>query len=160
MRSPFRKVSHMQQRHAHDAMPNHERNRLSLFRGERQKLRCKLARGTAIECHKVRYPEAVKDREQHQRVFGRLTQRFCSLDEQACQLDGRLGFRCGEAFGVHQSVCEGDLELDLLAAQGCGTRHGPNWVEGTCELSRRFDQRRARERPLSRFAPQARGFLD
>ena len=43
VRSAFRDVSRTQQRHAHEAMPDHERARRSLLLGERQELRRKLA---------------------------------------------------------------------------------------------------------------------
>ena len=57
-------------------MPDHERDRRPLLLGERQKLRRKLAHDVAVECHKVRDPETVEDREQQQRVFGRLSERL------------------------------------------------------------------------------------
>ena len=57
---------------AHDAMPDHQRDRRALLLGERQELRRKLAHDVAVERHVVRDPEAVENREQQQRVFGRL----------------------------------------------------------------------------------------
>ena len=58
----------------------------SLLLGERQELRRKLAHHVAVERHEVRDPEAVEDREQQQRVFGRLSERFSLFDQQTCPL--------------------------------------------------------------------------
>ena len=67
----------------------------SLFFGERQKLRGKLAHRIAIERHEVRDPKAVEDGEQQQRVFGGSpSASACSINEM-CPLGGRLGFRRG-----------------------------------------------------------------
>ena len=55
---------------------------------------------------------------------------------------------------------ERDLKLDLLATQRGRGGQGRDLVEGARELLCGFDQRRALQRPLSRFAPQARGLLD
>ena len=49
MRPSFCDVSRGQQGSAHDAMPDHERDGCSLFLGERQELRRKLAQHVAIE---------------------------------------------------------------------------------------------------------------
>ena len=55
-----------------------------LLLSERQELRCKLAHSIAIEGRKVRDPEAVEDREQQQRVFGRLSEASaCSINRRA-----------------------------------------------------------------------------
>ena len=75
-----------------------------LLLGERQELRRKLAHHVAVERHKVRDPEAVEDREQQQRVFGRLSECFGLFDQQACPLHSRLGFRRGIAFDVEEGV--------------------------------------------------------
>ena len=77
----------------------------------------KLAHHIAVECHKVRGPEAVEDREQQQRVFGRFSERFSLLDQQTCLLCSRLGFRRGIAFDMDEWGYERDLKLDLLATQ-------------------------------------------
>ena len=91
MRSSFRDVARKHQRRAHEAMPDRERERRSLFLRKRQAMRGKLAQHVAIERHIVRDPEAVKDREQQQRVIGRLSDRFGLLDPKTRLLDGRLG---------------------------------------------------------------------
>ena len=65
----------------------------------------------------VRNPEAVEDREQQQRVFGRLSQRFSLFDQQMCPLRSRLGFRRRIPFDMNERGYKRDLELDLLAAQ-------------------------------------------
>ncbi len=95
-------------------MPDHERDRRSLLLGERQELRRKLAQRVAIERHIVRDPEAIEDGEQQQRVFERLSERFGLFDQQARPLHGRLGFRRGMTFDVHERGYERDLKLDLL----------------------------------------------
>ena len=98
----------------------------------------------AIECHIVRDPEAVEDREQQQRVFGRLSQRFSLLDQQTCLLRSRLGFGGGIAFDMDEWGYERDLKLDLLATQRRRAGQGRDLLEGAGELGRGFDQRRAR----------------
>ena len=68
----------------HDAMPDHERSTVALcFSRERQELRRKLAHNIAIERDVIRDPEAVEDRKQQQRIFGRLAERFSLFDQQA-----------------------------------------------------------------------------
>ena len=160
MRSAFRDVSRTQQGHAHEAMPDHERNGRPLLLGERQELRRKLAHHVAVERHKVRDPEAVEDREQQQRVFGRLSERFSLFDQQTCPLHGRFGFRRGIPFDMDEGVYERDLKLDLLATQRGRGGQGRDLVKGARELLGGFDQRRTLQRPLSSFAPQARSLLD
>ena len=114
----------------------------------------------AVERHEVRDPEAVEDREQQQRVFGRLSERFSLFDQQTCPLRSRLGFRRSIPFDMDEWGYERDLKLDLLATQRGRGGQGRDLVKGTRELLYGFDQRRALQRPLSRFAPQARGLLD
>jgi hypothetical protein len=66
-------------------MPNHERGCRPFLLRQCEKLRCEIANDVAIECHKVRCPEGVEDREQQQRLFGRLSQGFSLFDHQtAC----------------------------------------------------------------------------
>ena len=77
----------------HEAMPDHERNRRSSASRRVPRTARKLAHSIAVECHKVRDPNAVEDREQQQRVFGRLSERFGLFDQQTCLLYGRFGFR-------------------------------------------------------------------
>ena len=55
-------------------------------------------------------PDTIEDGEHQQRIFGRLAKRFSLLDQLACQLQRRLGFRRRIAFDGHQSVGEGDLK--------------------------------------------------
>ena len=141
-------------------MPDHERSCRSLLLGERQELRRKLAHNVAVERHDVRDPEAVEDREQQQRVFGRLSERFSLFDQQTCPLRSRLGFRRGIPFDMDEWGYERDLKLDLLATQRRRGGQSCDLVESPRELLHGFDQRRALQRPLSRFAPQAYGLLD
>jgi hypothetical protein len=81
-------------------MPNHERDCRPLLFRERQELGREIATSIAIECHIVRCPERVEDREQQQRIFGRLSEHFRLLDQRACLLRSRLGFRGGIAFDM------------------------------------------------------------
>ena len=69
VRSAFRQSSRNQQRSAHEAMPNHERDRRPRLVGEGEELRGKIAGDVAMERQRVREPEAVKDGEQQQRVL-------------------------------------------------------------------------------------------
>ena len=110
------------------AMPDHERDCRFLLLGKRQELRRKLAQRIAVERDEVRDPEAVEDREQQQRVFGRLSERLSLLDQQTCPLRSRFGFWRRIAFDVDQRRYERDLKLDLLATQrgraGQGSQSG------------------------------------
>src|SRR5215831_14400812 len=65
---------------------------------------------------KVRSKNAEENREQQQRVFGRLSQCLRSLDVQARVIQGGPHLRRRKALGVHQRVREGHLKLDLIAA--------------------------------------------
>jgi hypothetical protein len=86
LRSAFRQNARTQQGSAHEAMPNHERDRRPLLLGEGEELLGKIARDIAIEHHRVRDPKAVEDGEQQQRVFRALSERFGSPDQQMCSL--------------------------------------------------------------------------
>src|SRR5271166_2987752 len=55
---------------------------------------------------------------------------------------------------------ERDLKLDLFATQRWRTGQRRNLIKRVGELSRRLNQRRALQRPLSRFAPKESGLLD
>ena len=72
----------------------------ALLLRERQELRRKLAHSVAIERRKFATQNAVEDREQKQRVFGRLSERFGLFDQQTCPLRSRLGFRRSIAFDM------------------------------------------------------------
>ena len=63
-------------------MPDQKRGCRTLLLGERQELRRKLAHNIAVECDVARDPEAVENREQQQRVIGRLSKRFGLFDQQ------------------------------------------------------------------------------
>src|SRR5580692_1064351 len=137
-----------------------ERSRGSLFLGACQELRCKLTHSVAVECDITRDPNAVESGEQQQRVFGRLSERFSLFYQQTCSLRSGRGFRRGIAFDVNERGYERDLKLDLLAPQRGRGGQGRNLAEGASELLYGFDQCRAGERPLPRFAPEVRGLLD
>src|SRR4029077_3600566 len=76
-----------------------------------------------------------------------------------CALNGRLAFGRSRSLDVNERVYERDLELDLFTAQFRRSRQGANLSESTGELCHSLYQGRTRQRPLSRFAPLARGFL-
>src|SRR5580704_13920128 len=96
----FRDISHKEQGAAHEAMPDHERNRVSLFLGARQELRREIETDVAVECYFVSDPKTVEDREQQQRVFGSLSKCFSLFDQQACPLFNRLGLRSSMSFDM------------------------------------------------------------
>jgi len=160
MLSALRGVACTHQRRSHQAMPDHERNCRALFLGERKELRRKLAQHVTVERQKVRDPKAVEDREQQQRVFGRLAKRFGLFDQQTCPPYGGLSFRRSISFDVHEWAYECDLKLNLLATKRRSGRQGGDLGQCTRELLYGFDQCRALQRPLSRLAPQVRSFPD
>ena len=82
------------------------------------------------------------------------------FDQQACPLHSRLGFRRRIAFDMEEWIYKRDLKLDLLATQRGRRGQVRDLAEGARELLYGFNERRARQRPLSRFAPQARSLLD
>src|SRR5258706_13923980 len=77
-----------------------------------------------------------------------------------CPLPSRLGLRRGVPFDMHKWGYECDLKLDLLATQRGSGGQRLSLAEGTRELLYGFNQRRALQRSLSRFAPQAHRLLD
>ena len=141
-------------------MPEHQRKRRFLFLSKRQELGGEIARDIAIECHEVCGEDTVENREQQQRVFGRLAERVSLFEQQTRLLHGRFGFRRSISFDVDERGDECYLKIDLLATQRGRGWQGRDLVEGARELLYGFDQRRALQRPLSRFAPQARRLLD
>ena len=118
-----------------------ERSRGPLFFGKRQEMVGEIAHDIGIECQQVRAPDAVEDRKQQQRIFGRLSQGFSLFDQQTRPLRSRLGFRSSISFDMHERGYERDLKLNLLATQRRSTGQGRNLTEGSGELSYRFDQR-------------------
>src|SRR5215471_9709875 len=116
-------------------MPDHEWNGLPLLLCERHKLRRKIARHVSVERHKACCPGAIEDREKQQWIFGRFSERFCSLDELTRPFNGRLGLRRRIAFNVRESVNECDLQLDLFATHDRRAGQGRNLVERTPERS-------------------------
>ena len=153
VRSGDRDVPRKQRGKSHEAMSNHNWDCRPLLLRERQELRRQTTTDIAVEGHKIRYPEGVKNREQQQRLFGRLSERFGLLDQQTSLLCCRLGFRGGIAFDMDEWGDERDLKLDLLTTQRRRARQGRDLLEGPGELGRGFSQRRARLRLLTRLAP-------
>ena len=92
--SAFCYLACVQQRHAHKAMADHQRDCGPLLLGQCDDLRREVAQHVAVERQKVRGPDAVEDRKQQQRVFERLSECFGLFDQQTCPLGSRLGFRC------------------------------------------------------------------
>ena len=76
VRSAFGNVSRPRQGNAHEAMPDNKWDGCPLLLRERQELRRKLTDNLAVERDVVCDPRAPKDREQQQRVFRRLSERF------------------------------------------------------------------------------------
>ena len=62
-------------------MPDHERDCRFLLLCQGKEPCRKLADGVAVERGVIRDPEAVEDREQQQRVFGRLSDRLSFFDQ-------------------------------------------------------------------------------
>jgi hypothetical protein len=93
MRFRLRDAASIQQRQAHGAMPDHERDCRTLLLGERQKVSRQIANDVGIERHIVCQPETIEGREQQQRDFGGLSERFGLFDQEACPLRSRSGFR-------------------------------------------------------------------
>src|SRR6516164_4143696 len=100
-------------------MPDHRRSRSSVFCTKRQEPAREITTDIAIECHEVRDPEAVKYREQQQRVFGWLSSRLGFFDQQTGPLHRRLSFGRGITFEVDERGDERDLKADPLATK-CG----------------------------------------
>ena len=134
MRSCFRDISSIQQGSAQVIMPKHSRKRGALLLGKRQEMGGEIATYIAIECHEVRDEDAVEDREQQQRVFGRFSERFSLFDQQTCPLYSRFGFRRSISFDMDERGDERDLKLDLLATQRGRAGQGRDLVKGASEL--------------------------
>src|SRR6516165_5754654 len=106
-------------------MPEHERDGRPLLHGQSEELRRELTDHVAVERYKIRDPTAVQDREQYQRIFGRLSECFSLFDQQTCSLCSRLRFRRSIPFDMDKWGYKVDLEFDMLAAkrgsggQGC-----------------------------------------
>src|SRR6478672_11484484 len=141
-------------------MRHHEWPRRPLLICESQELDSKLTHHVAVERYKVRDPKAVKNREQQQWIFRRLTKCFSLFDQKTCPLHSSPGFRRRVAPDMEEWGYECNLKFDFFATQsGCGGQDR-DLVERTPELFPGFDQRRALRRPQSGFAPQRRSFLD
>ena len=134
-------------------MPHHEWPCRPLLICEGQELDSQLTHHVAVERYKVGDPKAVKNREQQQWIFRRLSERFSLLDQQARPLHGSAGFRRRVTADMEERVYECHLKLDLVATQSGRAGQGRDQVERTPELFSGFDQRRALRRPLSRFPP-------
>ena len=141
-------------------MPDHERHRCRLLLREPQELSRKPAHHVAVKRHVIRHPETVEHGKQQQRIIGRLSERFSLFDQHTSPLGGRLGFRRRIPLDVHEWGYERNLKPDLLTTQRRSAWQGGDLVESTGELRHCFHQRRALQRPLSSFAPQAYGLLD
>ena len=141
--------------------PIMQRDCCSLLLGERQELRRKSQHSVAIKCHKVRDPEAVEDREQQQRVFGRLSASASACSISRCaRSTAALVSGAAYPFDMDERGYQRDLKLDLLAAQRRRGRQRRDLIKRARELLYGFNQRRALQRPLSRLAPEARSLLD
>src|SRR3954470_16934992 len=134
-------------------MPEHKRECCSLLISKREELRRVITNYIAIERYIICDPQTIEDGAQHQLIFGRLSYRFSLVDQQARLLQSHLGFDGGVPFDMDQRSYERDLKIDLVPAQRCRSRQARDLLERASELSRSFDQRRARQGLLSRLAP-------
>ena len=73
-----------------ETMPDQQRSRRCLLLGERQELRREITTDITVEGNCVRAPKRVENREQQQRIFWRLSERFSLFDQQTCPLRCRL----------------------------------------------------------------------
>ena len=92
-------------------------DRRPLLLREGEELPSKIARDVAFEGHGVRDPEAMENGEQQQRVFGPLSERLSSLDQNMGLLRRRLGLGRREPSDMAERGDERDLEVDLLTPQ-------------------------------------------
>ena len=86
-------VPGMQEGQTHMAMPDHERASRALLFRQRQKLGGELTHHVAVEGDKVRDPQAIKNGEQQEGIFRRLSESLRSFDEKTRPVDGGSGFR-------------------------------------------------------------------
>ena len=80
----------MKEGQTHLAMADHQRASRALCLGQRQKLGGKLSHHVAVEGDKVRDPKAIKDREQQQGIFRRLSARVRLFDQQRARSTAAL----------------------------------------------------------------------
>ena len=92
--------------------------------------------------------------------MGMLAERVGSFNQKTRPLHRRFGFRRRIPFDMHERVYQRDLQLDLLTAQRRRRRQALDLGERSGELLDGFNKGRAADRPLSRFAPLARGVRD
>src|SRR5262249_16470050 len=160
MHSPACDGPCMQQGQAHEAMPDHERPLRPLLICDGQELDSKLTHHVGVERYNVRGPRAVKNREQQQRIFGRLPERFGLLDQQTCPLDSSPGFRRRVAADMEEWGYECNLQLDLFATPGGRPRQGGDQVARELELTWSCEGWGGVRRELGGLPPERRGFPD
>ena len=156
----FRDMARQHQGHADDAKRERKHHRRSVVLRQRQELRRKFARGMAVGFDYGRGEGCPEYGEQQQRIFERIAKCFGLLDQHSCPLCRRLRFRRGIPSDMDEWSYERDLKLDFITTQRRCAWQGRDLVEGAGELSYGFDQRRALDRPLSRFTPQKCGLCD
>src|SRR6516225_2849285 len=120
-------------------MRHHEWPRRPLLICEGQELTCKLTHYVAVEGHKIGHPEAVKNREQQQWIFRRLSERCCLFNQQTCPLHSSPGFRRRVAAGMEEWGYECNLKLDFFATQGGRGGQGRDLIQRATELFLGFD---------------------
>src|SRR5262249_8878995 len=135
------------------SMPDHERRSCTLLIRQSQKLHGKLAHHVAVEGDKVRDPMAVKNREQQQWIFRRLSERFSLFEEETRPVHGGSGFWRRVAADMKKWGYEFHLKLNLQATHVGRAWQGRDHVECAFELFLGFDQSRTLRRPLSSFPP-------
>jgi hypothetical protein len=142
MHPPFCDVSSTCRGNTHDAVCYQERGCRGLLLGERQESRGEFAHGVAIGSHVIRGPGAIENREQQQRVFGRLSERVRLFDQQMRSLRSRLGLRRSIPFDMHEWIYERHLKLDLFATKAPRAGQGGDLVQRARELRHGLHQRR------------------
>ena len=85
----------------------------------------------------------MESRIQQQRILGRLAECFRLVDQQTRPLRGRLGFRRGLPFDMHEWVYQCNLKLDFFATKRRGGGQCRDLSKRTCELLDGLNQRRA-----------------
>jgi hypothetical protein len=132
------------------------------FSARSKELLCLFSRPSEISCRKIARPLAIHHRKAKQRVlaFRAFAQRLRLLDHRIGPFKGSDRFRRRVAFHVKEGARQRHLKLDLLAAPRGRGGQGRNLGKRTRELRHSFNERRALQRPLSRFAPQPGGLLD
>ena len=152
MPSSFGDVACEQQGNAHDAMTEHEGAAAVCFSASARN--CAASPRTELPLNAAKLPAQKPHSTKNKTTgssMGSPSASALSIDVRASSSAALVGRR--KALCVHESVGESGVELYLFPTQGGGTRQGGDLGERAAQLSLGLDQRRARQRPLSRLAP-------